>query len=312
MSKLFLIAAFASVASAALPWNITVEDTACLAVAETEDVNVALVGCAGGVHAVDVVQMKVVQTTAVTEVAAIAALNTYTYLLQTDTLTVVRTADITSAVATLNLATFAAGRVTSVSTDVRGFLYVSTMKAGVVVINVTDPTHPARVFQDTTSQLEMTSGTYQSSTQLFFGGVMGGVVVYNMSTPAEPVLLANKTVLGGNAQVAVTGATLVVCMVGTRTPVYVLDITDPADPTFGANFYSNCDKVVSDGQGKVCTMSQEYAEVFAVTGTTLKQREIFTGSLGARSVALSKDSSTLYMGTVSMGLGLYNVTNTDN
>ena len=306
-AQLFLVASVVS----ALPWYIEVGDTKCAAVAEAPDTSTVLVGCTDGVHAVDVATEKVVQRSALPEVAAIAVDSThhYAYLLQASNVTVVRTRNIATTLTILDLAPFGVVSVKSAHLDtVRGYLFVATT-TGVVVVNVKVPRRPVVVFQDTANAFELTSGAYQVSTQVFVGGVSGGVVVYDMSNPLEGALVVQKEIMGGNAQVGLVGTSLAVCMVGTLKPLYVYDITDPTTLVFTANEESEaCSKIATDAKTKVCTASSEKADVWKVAGTSVSTPNGFSGNLGSISAALSGDGNILYMGLSSRGLGLYNVT----
>ena len=309
-AQLFLVVAFASVVSS-LPWYIEVGDTHCAAVAEAPDTTTVLVGCTDGVHAVDIAEEKVVQRSALPEVAAIAVDSThhYAYLLQASNMTVVKTSNIATTLATLDLAPLGVVSVKSAHLDtVRKYLFVATT-TGVVVVNVKVPRRPVVVFQDKANVFELTSGAYQVSTQVFVGGVSGGAVVYDMSNPKEGVLVAQQKLLGGNSQVGLVGTSLAVCMVGTLRPLYVYDIADPSTPVFTANNESaSCSKIATDAKTKVCTVSSENADVWDVVGTSVSTHNGFVGNLGSISAALSEDGNILYMGLASRGLGLYNVT----
>ena len=310
-TRLFLVMAFASVVSASLPWFIEVGDTNCTAVAEAADVKRVLVGCANGVHAVDVERKEVVQKNAfVKEVVAMAvdSARHYAYLLQATNLTVVETTSISTEVATLDLSFLQDGGVVdSVTLDSeRGFLFVATT-SGVVVINVKSPHRPVVAFHN---YMDMFSGAYQSSTQVFVGGVHYGVVMFDMSNPEEPVFIGNQSIPGVVSHVGLAGNSLAVCMVGTEKPLWIYDITDPSAAVLNANVETDfCGQVATDGKNKVVVVDQGGADWLDVSGDSVRVVVTFMGNLGSISAALSEDGNTLYTGCLEKGLGLYNVTN---
>ena len=310
-ARLFLVMAFASVVSASLPWFIEVGDTNCTAVAEAADVKRVLVGCANGVHAVDVERKEVVQKNAFVKVVAMAvdSARHYAYLLQATNLTVVETTSISMEVATLDLSPvlYEQGVVDSVTLDSeRGFLYV-TSNRGLAVINVKSPHSPVLVFHDS---LGMFNGAYQSSTQVFVGALYYGIIKLDMSNPEEPGLYANQSIPGVVSDVGIAGNSLAVCMVGTEKPLWIYDITDPSAAVLEANMEMDfCGQVVTDGKNKVIVVDQGGAEWLDVSGDSVRVVVTFTGNLGSISAALSEDGNTLYTGCLEKGLGLYNVTN---
>ena len=309
-ARLFLVMAFASVVSASLPWFIEVGDTNCTAVAEAADVKRVLVGCANGVHAVDVEQKGVVQNVFVKEVVAMAvdSARHYAYLLQATNLTVVETTSISTKVATLDLSSVlqGGGVVSSATLDSeRGFLYVGNTR-GVMVINVKSPHSPVVAFHNL---MGIISGAYQSSTQVFVGAWVSGIVMYNMSNPEEPGLYTKWAFPEVVSDVGIAGNSLAVCLVGTDKPLWIYDITDPSAPVFNARLETVfCGQVVTDGKNKVIVVDQGGAEWLDVSGDSVRIVVTFTGNLGSISAALSEDGNTLYTGCLEKGLGLYNVT----
>ena len=311
-ARLFLVMAFASVVSASLPWFIEVGDTNCTAVAEAADVKRVLVGCANGVHAVDVERKEVVQKNAfMKEVMAMAvdSARHYAYLLQATNLTVVETTNISTEVATLDLSpVFQGGGIVQGASynSARRFLYVTTTR-GVVVINVQSVLNPAWFL----FRLALLSGAYQSSTQVFAGGVQGGVAMYDVSNPFNQVVfIGNQSIPGVVSDVGLAGNSLAVCMVGTEKPLWIYDITIAPSPVLDANVETDfCGEVVTDGKNKVIVVDQGGAEWLDVSGDSVRVVKTFTGNLGSISAALSEDGNTLYTGCLEKGLGLYNVTN---
>ena len=307
--RVSLLVLFASVVSALkLSWQIEVGDTNCVAVAEMDEVTV-LVGCAGGVHAVDVVQEKVVQKIALAAVAAIVVdrANHYVYLLQGSNLTVVRTTDITKITASLHLGSIGAGIVKSADFDSRGYLFAAT-SSGVLVVNVKVPRSPVVVYLDPFSKYELTSGAYQADKQTFVAGMVGGVVLYRMVHPTSPSVTLKMDFEGGDAQVGIVGSSFAMCMVGTQKPFWVYDITDPSSPVFSENIYiRSCRRMATNGKDKACTAALTDADVLLLSGDNVSIPKSFTGNMGSISATLSADGDTLYTGLTTNGLGIYDV-----
>ena len=305
-TSLFVVA-FASVVSA-VPSYIAVADTNCVAVADAPDVRRVLVGCTNGVYAVHP-EGGVLKGHALRGVRAIAvdSANHYAYLCQKDNLTVIRTSEITTSLANVNLTYYGVSDVTTASFDARGYLFLSTT-IGIVVINVKVPRSPVVVYQDKVNVFSMSSGAYDSDRQLFMGATGESVVIYDVSTPSEGVLLS-KHVMQSGSPVGMIGAlheAVAVCTLGDAKSLWILSTDDPKNPVYSVKSLSDaCDYMATNNKDTLCTVSDSKATLYDVSGTSAKEINSYPGPPNARSAALSEDGNSLYVGLSSQGLAIY-------
>jgi len=102
------------------------------------------------------------------------------------------------------------------------YLYVSTEKGGVRIIDISDPYSPSEVGSiDTPSAADvLTSGTRA------YIATQYGVYIYDLTNPTSPELLGSYTNSGSASELELVGNLLYVA--SGMTAVYILDVSDPS------------------------------------------------------------------------------------
>jgi len=102
------------------------------------------------------------------------------------------------------------------------YLYVSTEKGGVRIIDISDPYSPTEVGSiDTPSS----SDVLISGTRAYIG-TQYGVYIYDLTNPTSPVLLGSYTNSGSASELELVGNLLYVA--SGMTAVYILDVSNPS------------------------------------------------------------------------------------